>query len=179
MIDLPLPGFRFVVTLDRADAYLPPAQAARLAEVAPGAFQQVSGFGARLEVLDYAEGGRNDFVHRLPVRHAWERIKLSKGVVRDPVLWDWYRAGLTGSLGARRDGSIVLLGPAGDRALAWEFRGGIAAAWSGPELDAMRDAVAVESLEIAHHGVATAGGTLDLGALAGAAAGAIAEALFR
>ncbi len=153
MIELPLPGYRFIVTLDPADAYLPPAQAAMLTLFVGGAFQEVKGLGADLEVTAYAEGGVNDFVHQLPVRHSWNRISLRRGLVRDPGLWFWYLAGLTQSLGARRDGSVMLLTPSGTPAMSWIFRGGIAVKWSGPDLDAMQNAVAVEGLEIAHHGI--------------------------
>jgi phage tail-like protein len=166
----PLPGYRFIVTLDRADAYLPPSQAALLLKVAPGEFRSAKGLGAELEVMSYAEGGTNDFVHQLPVRHSWSRIVLERGVVTNPDLWNWYKVGLTKSLGARRDGSIVLMTPEGKRAVAWDFRAGIAVKWNGPELNAMESAVAIESLEIAHHGLKLAGLTLDVGEIAGSIA---------
>jgi phage tail-like protein len=153
MTELPLPAYRFIVTLDTADAYLPPAQTLLLTFFAGGAFQEVKGLGADLEVLPYAEGGVNDFVHQLPVRHSWNRLSLRRGLVRDPGLWSWYLAGLTQSLGARRDGAILLLTPAGNPAMAWTFRGGLAAKWIGPELNAMQNAVAIEGLEIAHQGI--------------------------
>lgn len=161
----PVPGFRFVVTLDKADAYLPPAQASMLPLVAPGEFREAKGLGAELEVMGYAEGGVNHFVHQLPVRHSWSRIVLQRGVVRDPILWLWYKAGLTQSLGARRDGSILLMNPDGSKLLSWNFKAGIAVKWNGPELNAMDSAIALESLEIAHHGLdpVDAGGVLDLG----------------
>ncbi|HJZ79626.1 MAG TPA: phage tail protein, partial [Pyrinomonadaceae bacterium] len=57
------------------------------------------------------------------------------------------------SLGARRDGSIILLTPGGKQAMAWNFHGGIAVKWTGPELSAMQNIVAIEGLEIAHHGI--------------------------
>ncbi|MGI9332478.1 MAG: phage tail protein [Gammaproteobacteria bacterium] len=158
-----LPAYRFIVTLDPADAYLPARQAQRLPEIAPGAFQSATGLGADLEVMTYAEGGINDFVHQLPVRHSWSHITLKHGFIRDPLLWQWYQIGLTQSLGARRDGSIVLLDHRGNSAMAWEFRGGIAVKWEGPELNAMEDAVVMESIEIAHHGLMLAGGTFDIG----------------
>jgi phage tail-like protein len=167
----PLIGYRFIVTLDRADAYLPASQAALLPEVAAGEFQEAKGLGAELEVLSYAEGGVNDYVHQLPVRHSWSRLVLQRGVVKDPILWNWYKAGLTHSLGARRDGSVILLTPAGERAAAWDFRGGLAAKWTGPELNAMESAVAVEALEIAHQGLSLAGGILDLGDVVDAVVG--------
>lgn len=170
MMPDPLTGFRFVVTLDKADAYLPSKQAALLPEIAPGEFREAKGLGAELSVMAYPEGGVNDYIHQLPVRHSWNRIVLQRGVVKDPVLWYWYQAGLTQSLGARRDGSITLLAPDGERAMSWDFIGGIAAKWTGPDLNAMENAIALESLEIAHHGLnlTVAGGTLDVGAIADA-----------
>jgi phage tail-like protein len=179
MMPDPVPAFRFVVTLDRADAYLPPSQAARLQIVAPGEFREAKGLGADLEVMAYPEGGNNRFVHQLPVRHSWSRIVLQRGVVKDPVLWNWYESGLTQSLGARRDGSILLLRPDGKKLMAWNFKGGIAVKWSGPDLNAMENAVAIESLEIAHHGLTRvpSRGTLDIGEMAGAVVDAV-EGLF-
>lgn len=146
-------SFRFIVTLDPADAYLPPEQAALLLQFVGGAFQEVKGLGADLEVMAYAEGGTNDHVHQLPVRHSWSRLSLRRGLVREPGLWAWYSAGLTQSLGARRDGAILLLSEDGLPAVAWTFRAGIAAKWSGPEFSAMQGAVAIEGLEIAHEGI--------------------------
>ncbi|MFH9662564.1 phage tail protein [Streptomyces sp. NPDC017248] len=153
MMQDPLPKYRFLVTLDPGDAYLPPAQALLLPLVASGAFQEVTGLGAQLEVTSYAEGGRNDSVHQLPLRHSWNRITLKRGVVRDAGLWAWYQAGLGDSLGARRDGAVIVLGPDGVPGAAWAFHGGLAAKWTGPDLHAEQNAVAVESLEIAHEGL--------------------------
>jgi phage tail-like protein len=153
MIENPLPGYRFIVTLDPGDAYLPAAQVALVATMALASFQEIKGLGAEMELLPYAEGGVNDFVHQLPVRHAWNRISFRRGVVRGPGLWDWYLAGLNQSLGAKRDGAIILQTAMGLPAMTWMFQGGIAVKWNGPELNAMQDAVAIESLEVAHHGL--------------------------
>jgi phage tail-like protein len=155
LLDLtePLPKYRFIVTLDPGDAYLPPAQALLLPLVAAGAFQEVTGLGAQLEVVNYAEGGRNDSVHQLPLRHSWNRITLKRGVVRDRLLWSWYQTGLADSLGARRDGAVIVLDTSGLPAMAWAFHGGLAAKWSGPDLHAEQNAIAIESLEIAHEGL--------------------------
>ena len=51
MLEDPLPGYEFLITLDAGLAYLPPSQAALVPLLAAGAFQQVSGLGAELEVL--------------------------------------------------------------------------------------------------------------------------------
>lgn len=149
----PLTSYRFIVTLNPGDAYLPPKQAALVKLYALGGFQEVRGLGADLEVTPYSEGGRNDFVHQLPVRHSWTRITLKRGLTIGRGLWEWYEAGLTQSLGARRDGSVILLSPGGLPVSAWEFYGGLAAKWVGPDFNATQNAVALESVEIAHHGV--------------------------
>lgn len=149
----PLPSYRFLVSLDPTDAYLPFAQSSVITLIAAGQFSEVTGLGAQLEVLAHPEGGRNDYVHQLPVRHSYTRIVLRRGVVRDPGLFFWYQAGLTQSIGARRDGAIVLLTTRQVPAIGWIFRGGLAAAWKGPELKAGDNAVAVESIEIAHEGL--------------------------
>jgi phage tail-like protein len=146
-------AFRFLVTLDPADAYLPAAQAQLLRAFVGGAFQEVKGLGADLEVMAYAEGGTSGYLHQLPVRHSWTRLSLRRGVVSDPGLWSWYSAGLSQSLGARRDGAIWLLDEAGTPAISWTFRGGLAAKWTGPEFSAMQGSIAVEGLEIAHQGL--------------------------
>jgi phage tail-like protein len=149
----PLPAYRFVVTLDPTDTYLPFAQSSVITLIAAGQFSEVTGLGAQLEVLAHREGGRNDYVHQLAVGHSYSRIVLRRGVVRDPGLFFWYQAGLTQSIGARRDGAIILLTERQIPAVGWIFRGGLAAAWKGPELKAADSAVAVESIEIAHEGL--------------------------
>jgi phage tail-like protein len=149
----PFTNFRFLVTLAPGDAYLPQSQALLLLRFFGGAFQEVKGLGADLEVTAYPEGGTPDFVHQLPVRHSWTRLSLRRGLVRDPGLWSWYQAGLHQSLGARRDGAIWLLDDAGIPAISWVFRGGVAAKWTGPEFSATQPGIAIEGLEIAHHGL--------------------------
>lgn len=149
----PLPAFSFFVSLDPSDAHLPAAQCALIPTMALGAFSEVKGLGGELEVMAYAEGGMNDFVHQLPVRHTWGRITLRRGVIRDLALWVWYLAGLNGSLGARRDGCITVCDEAGDPAVIYLFQRAIATKWHGPELNAMQSQCAIDGIEIAHEGL--------------------------
>ena len=153
MSDLPPPAYRFVVTLDLPDVYLPPQQAVLVPVMVAAGFQEASGLGAQLELTPYPEGGVNDYVHQLPVRHSWSNISLKRGITRDINLWLWYQAGLSQSLGARRDGAVTLLSPDGAPAMAWLFRGGLAVKWDGPALSASQSNVAIEGIEIAHEGI--------------------------
>ena len=141
----PLQAYRFTVTLDAADPYLKPRQAAQVPPLIAAGFQEVSGLSANLEITTYNEGGENDHAHQLPLRHTWGRITLKRGVTSDPSVWLWYQAGLNQSLGARRDGVITLLSDAGIPRYAWMFHGGLAAKWQGPTFDASQSAVAFEN----------------------------------
>jgi phage tail-like protein len=152
-VSYPLPNYRFQVSLESTDPYRPPSVTDAPKVVLVGAFCDVTGLSGELEVLAHPEGGQNAFVHQLPVRHTWGRLTLKKGVVLDRILWDWFDKGLTGSLGARRDGSVSLLTPDGRLAITWEFRAALAAKWTGPELSARDGAIAIETLEIVHQGL--------------------------
>lgn len=156
-------AFRFYVILDPFDAFVPRELIGAALEGAFGAFQSCSGLGGELEVTSYPEGGRNDYTHQLPVRHSWGRITLTKGIATDPALFAWYEAGLFGSLGARRDGAIVMMTSTGVPAMIWSFTGGLAARWSGPEFNAEADGLAIESIEIAHQGIKVVPGAAALG----------------
>jgi phage tail-like protein len=153
-VSYPLPNYRFEVSLESSEPYKPPSVPAIPKVVRVGAFSEVKGLGGELEILAHPEGGQNAFVHQLPVRHTWGRLTLTKGVVLDRALWDWFEKGLTGSLGARRDGSVSLLDADGRLAITWEFRAALAAKWTGPELSAGGNgAVSIESLELVHQGL--------------------------
>ena len=159
------PAFRFLVTLDPTDVFVPRELISMALEKAPGAFQSATGLGASLDLTPYSEGGRNDYVHQLPLRHSWDRITLSRGIAYDATLFAWYEAGLTGSLGARRDGVIAMQTAAGQVAMLWSFTGGIAVGWKGPSFNAEENRLAIESLEIAHHGLSALPVPTGIGAL--------------
>jgi phage tail-like protein len=152
-VSYPLPNYRFQVALGPSDPYRPQSVPAGPKVVLVGAFSDVTGLSGELEVLAHPEGGQNAFVHQLPVRHTWGRLTLKRGVVLDRLLWDWFDKGLTGSLGARRDGSVTLLGPAGEPSITWEFRAALAVKWTGPDLTAREATVAIEALEVVHQGI--------------------------
>ncbi len=149
----PLPGFSFYVTLTPADPHLPLVQQLLIPVMALGAFSEVKGLGGELEVTPYGEGGVNDYVHQLPVRHSWGRITLRRGVIRDMALWMWYRAGLHGSLGARRSGAITVCDEEGSPAVIYMFKRASATKWIGPDLNGMQSACAIDGIEMAHEGI--------------------------
>ena len=148
----PLGAFNFFLTLvDGPDFAGTLLNAAKQFSVA--AFSECSGIDAAMEVLEYREGGVNDFVHKFPTRATYPNLMLRRGVV--PVnndLWTWHREFVEGR-GRRRDGLIYLLNEARLPARIWKFTRGLPVKWTGPTLNAAQSAVAIEAIEISHEGL--------------------------
>jgi phage tail-like protein len=151
MLEPPLPAFGFLVTLDPADAYLPPAQAALVSLVALGQFSHASGLGGSLEVMPYPEGGRNDFVHKLPTRIKYPNIVLKRGVTHEDALLKWFWDSRNSV--QRKEMTITLLGPGTKTVRTWAFLNAYPIKWTGPNLNASSNQIATESLEVVHNGL--------------------------
>lgn len=116
-------------------------------------FSECTGLDATVEVIEYKEGGVNDYVHKFPTRASFGNITLKRGVISlSDDLWSWHNDFVHG-MGTRRDGLIYLLDEARQPAKVWKFRRGIPVKWVGPSLNASQSSIAIESLEIAHEGL--------------------------
>lgn len=119
-------------------------------------FSQCTGLGGEVGVEEYAEGGENRFTHRLPARVGFGNLVLKQGAGPGLGLWHWWEEYLTLGVVKPRDGIVTLL--AWDGGLvrpvrSWSFVRGWPVKMAGPDLDAQSAAVAVETIEIAHHGL--------------------------
>src|SRR3954451_5160477 len=139
---------------DRRDPYLAFDFAVEIDGLVVAGFQEVTGLQAEIETFDYREGGENGFVHRLPsgVRYP-THIVLRRGLTDSDALWNWH-ADTAGGKVTRRNGSIVLLDSAAGEVWRWNFVDAYPVRWNGAELRAGAGAVAVESLELVHRGLA-------------------------
>lgn len=122
----------------------------------PADFSQCTGLAGEVGVEEYQEGGENRFTHRFPSRGAVPNLVLKRGTTADPSLWLWYGEYLTLGRVVPRDGQVLLLASVEDALVpvkAWGFRRGWPVKMTGPDLDAMSAGVAIETVEIAHHGL--------------------------
>ena len=116
-------------------------------------FSECSGLNFETEVFEYAEGGLNTYTHKLPVRTKYSNLVLKRGMDLGQDLYRWYTSTIGGNM-TRKNVSIILYGPkGGDPVKQWDFQGAYPVKWSGPDLRTDAGAVAVETLEIAHHGL--------------------------
>ena len=118
-----------------------------------GVFTRCSGLAVEYEVLEYAEGGENGFVHKLRGRMRYPNLVLSRGVTSEHELLDWLfasqqprqRPTVTVSLLSLRDARVQVQ-------RAWVFGQALPVRWVGPTLADIGE-VASETLEIAHAGL--------------------------
>jgi phage tail-like protein len=116
-------------------------------------FSDVTGLQAEVEVFEYREGGRNDFVHRRPGPARYpSNLSLRRGLGDLDNLWGWHQDVVAGRV-VRRNVSIVLVHAEGAGAWTWTFRHAYPVRWLGPDLNATSATVAFETLELAHEGV--------------------------
>ncbi|HEX3151507.1 MAG TPA: phage tail protein [Gemmataceae bacterium] len=148
----PLGVFNFYLTLIDSSNVVGTLISAALNYAVAG-FSECSGLDATLEVMEYKEGGVNDYVRKFPTRASYGNITLKRGLLfLEDDLWTWHQSFVQGA-GKRRDGLIVLLDESRSPAKVWKFKRGIPMKWVGPSLNALQSGVAIESLEIAHEGL--------------------------
>jgi phage tail-like protein len=173
----PVLNHNFVVSLLDSSSSLAKAIAiSALLDVAVGGFSECSGIEMSMKPEEHNEGGNNGATLRFPSRVTWSNLTLRKGLSVSDALWKWHYGFVEGR-GTRRDGAIILLSELRLPSAIWLFRRGLPVKYTGPQLNAAQNAVALEAIEIAHEGI-TQLPFVGLGsAVASAGAGAIAGAL--
>jgi phage tail-like protein len=115
-------------------------------------FSECSGFGSRVEVIEYREGGDPSSVRKLPGRVSYPDITLKWGVTDSRELYDWHRAVVQGQI-QRKNCSIVLLDDSGNERIRWNLFHAWPSKWDGPDFNAKGSDVAIEALTITCEGV--------------------------
>jgi phage tail-like protein len=115
-------------------------------------FSEVTGIQAETEIEEYVEGGLNGYVHRFAKQTKFPMLVLKRGMTHDSSLWNWYADVMAGTI-TRKHGSVILKNQAGYEVVRWNFYDAYPVKWQGPELNASRSEVAVESMELVHNGL--------------------------
>jgi phage tail-like protein len=123
-----------------------------------GQFMEISGLEVSVAVEELAEGGENSYVHKLPGAMSWPNLVLKRGITQNDSLLTWLNKSsgeqfsANGSALTRSTAAITLMGTSGTRLRSWDVDGAFPVKWRGPTFAASSNDMAVEELEIAHHG---------------------------
>jgi phage tail-like protein len=133
----PVGELRFRVTLD--------------AHKEIGRFTECTGLSMEWDIQTYAEGGENRFEHKLRGRIKYPNVVLKRGITHEDALLKWFFQ----TKDPNDHGSITveLLGPDGKVVRTFAFRDAFPVKWTGPNFNAGSSSIAVETLELAHHGL--------------------------
>lgn len=127
-----------------------------LSGITEAAFTECSGLQSEIEVFDWQEGGVNEYVHRLTARaKPFPNLVLKRGLASDE-LWHWYHDTLRGRTIRRQNLSILLHGYNGMKMVQWDVTDALPVKWLGPQFKSDGKEVAVETIELIHHGVTRA-----------------------
>jgi len=116
-------------------------------------FKECSGLKSSTQIFELEEGGMNHRVHKLAGQSRWENITLRYGVTSDYSLLEWRNEVLQDQFASRRNGSVVMMTLQREEVRRYNFVQAWPVAWEGPTFDASAADLAVEMVEIAHHGI--------------------------
>jgi phage tail-like protein len=143
----PPPAFAFSVAIVPGS---PPAPQTAI----DGAFQEVSGIESHVEVEELKEGGVNSFVHQLPGATKHGNLVLKRGyVTQSSALAQWALQTVGSSLGdpiQTQTLNVNLLDSAGQPVVTWTFQNAWPVKWEAGSLDAEKNQLLTETLEIAY-----------------------------
>ena len=122
--------------------------------IVQASFRECSGLEATTEVIDFRQGGDNTTVYKLPGKTTYGDITMKWGLTESSELWNWRRTVIEGRI-RRKNGSIVVYDLANHtEVVRWNFVNAWPTKWEGPSFNAQGNEIAVESLVLAHEGVA-------------------------
>jgi phage tail-like protein len=134
----PVPSFKFHIEIEG---------------IIEGKFMECKGLGMKWKVMKYKEGGVNNYVHQLPERVEYSKVTLKRGIAWSRALWDWCEQGIHDGKVQRKNVSIVLFDTGGQEIKRWNLADAYPIKWSAPQLKTDSKKVAIETLELIHHGL--------------------------
>jgi len=133
--DNPYSSFNFLVEIDG---------------VASAGFAEADLPAGRIETIEYREGGdKTSAARKLPGRVSYDNVVLRRGLVGRTDLYDWWRAVRDGAPD-RRNVVIVLLDEAREPVQRWLLRDAWPTRLAYSSLDAAKNEVAIETLELTY-----------------------------
>jgi phage tail-like protein len=113
-------------------------------------FQSVSGLSAEMNTEDLIEGGENRFVQKLPTRAKYPNLILKRGMLRESALIDWFKDAVENHKFQPVTLYVSLLNEKHVPLSSWSFVDAYPVKWETSRLDATKNEVVVDTIEIAY-----------------------------
>lgn len=122
-------------------------------------FQEVSGLDTESQTIEYRQGNSPVFsTVKMPGLKKYGNVTMKKGIFKaDNKFWDWFNEIKMNTI-KRVPVTISLLDESGDPKLVWTLNNAWPAKITGTDLKAEGNEVAIETIEIAHEGMAIMNG---------------------
>ena len=145
-------------TAQRVDPFTTFKFHVEVGDIKEAAFTECSGLEISTDVFEYKEGGLNEYAHKLPGRTKLSNVTLKRGFATKNELYKWYeemeKGLLTGGGITRKQVTIKLYSTAKkEDEMSWTLNDAFPVKWVGPAFKSGEAAVAIETLEFAHHGI--------------------------
>ena len=124
--------------------------------ITEGVFKEASGFEARIESIEYRAAGKGgqSILQKIPGSVSWANIVLRRGLSGDAALWDWWQlVEQIGAEGNRKNGTLTCYSAENQAVVRYSFRRGWICRYKGPTMDASKNEIAIEEIEICHEGL--------------------------
>ena len=115
-------------------------------------FSEVTGLNQESNVIDYREGQEPITPRKLPGLNKFGNITLKRGISPDLSVYNWRKTVSDGDI-ERRNASIVLHNEKHEEVVRWNLVNAWVSKYTGPDLKANANEVAIESVELTHEGV--------------------------
>jgi len=119
------------------------------------AFLEVSGVGESVSTEDVTEGGENNWVWKLPVATKQQNLVLKRGVgpsSSDLIAWCKMTLEERSWPIQTKDVTVELLDAKRRSVKSWQFLSAYPVKWQLEALNAKKNEVALETIELAYHG---------------------------
>ena len=113
-------------------------------------FQRVSGLGATVSLKTHAEGGQNLYAHRFPEAIGYQNLVLERSAPLISPLDIEFNIALSLFKFSASNVLVTLLDDGGTPTLSWMFLKAFPVRWSTSDLDAGRNGVVIDTMELAY-----------------------------
>ena len=118
-------------------------------------FSEVTGLTQEIQAIEYRDGSFPEYSSiKMPGLRKYSNITLKRGVIKsDNDFFNWLATVKMNQI-ERRDLTISLLNENHEPVMTWKIQSAFPVKVEGPQLKAAGNEVAIESIELAHEGLA-------------------------